>query len=78
MSNSFIFASKLNNLWESWKLHFILSSKGNNDFIKNELENQLNKENKIRKYLFEIIEKVIFIQFIFLIFYIHFKIIQIY
>ena len=60
VTNSFIFSQKLTNLWESWKFHFLLNVKHDSNIIKNESENQKLKENKIRKYLFEIIEKVSF------------------
>lgn len=59
VTNTLIFSKKLTNLWENWKFHFVLSRKFDNNLIKNESENQKQKENKIRKYLFEIVEKVI-------------------
>jgi len=58
VTNSLIFSQKLNNLWECWQFHFLLYKKCDNNLMKNESENQNQKENKIRKYLFEIIQKV--------------------
>jgi len=62
VSNSF-FSQKLTNLWESWKFQFLLAKKNSeSNFMKNESENQKQKEHKIRKFIFEIIEKVIILK----------------
>jgi len=58
VTNALIFSQKFTNLWESWKFRFVLAKKYDNNLIKNESDDQKQKENKIRKYLFEIIEKV--------------------
>jgi hypothetical protein len=43
------------NLWESWKFYFILK---NTETL--ELGHSKQKENKIREYIYHILEKVIF------------------
>lgn len=58
VTNTLIFSQKLINLWECWKFHFLLTKKYDTNVMKNESDHQKQKENKIRKFLFEIIEKV--------------------
>lgn len=60
ITNTFLFTQKLTNLWESWKFHFYLITKQENNLLKGESDNHKQKENKIRKFIFEIIEKVNF------------------
>jgi hypothetical protein len=48
----------LTNLWESWKFFFILK-KDSEDF--DFKQQQDPKENKVREYIYHIIEKVSFI-----------------
>lgn len=47
---------ELVNMWESWKFFFILK-KENNEVLQ-ELGNTKQKENKIREYVYFILEKV--------------------
>jgi hypothetical protein len=49
---------ELVNLWESWKFFFILQKESSEGQL-HELSNSKQKENKIREYIFIILEKVI-------------------
>jgi hypothetical protein len=50
---------ELVNLWESWKFFFILKN-DNTENQMNELNNSKQKENKIREFIFCVLEKVKF------------------
>ena len=53
----FYIMQELVNLWESWKFFFILKSEGTENQM-NELNNSKQKENKIREFIFCVLEKV--------------------
>lgn len=53
----FYIMQELVNMWESWKFFFILK-KENNEIQLPELNNAKQKENKIREYIFYVLEKV--------------------
>jgi hypothetical protein len=55
----FYIMQELVNLWESWKFFFVLK-KESNEIQLPELNNAKQKENKIREYIFFVLEKVKF------------------
>ena len=55
----FYVMQELVNLWESWKFFFILKNE-NTENQMNELNNTKQKENKIREFLFCVLDKVKF------------------
>lgn len=60
--SKFYIMEELVNMWESWKLFFIV--KKDNSETLHELNNSKQKENKIREYLYFILEKVHFFNII--------------
>jgi hypothetical protein len=59
ISSSFYYYNKLTDLWEQWKFHFLVNNQSENNLFNLESEGQKLKENRIRKYMFSLIEKVI-------------------
>jgi len=53
----FYIMEELVNLWETWKFFFILKNE-NSENQMNELNNTKQKENKIREFIFCVLEKV--------------------
>ena len=55
---NYYITKRLENLWETWKFNFVLKNNQDDNIKINSENSQKQKENRIRKYIFDILEKV--------------------
>lgn len=54
----YFFSEKLTDMWEQWRFHFIVNNQSDNNLLYVESGNQKLKENRIRNFMFILLEKV--------------------